>query len=762
MNTHSHLIPDNLKISFLVYIFFIVFFFTGPVPVIGQELPKRPSVGLALSGGGAHGIAHLGVIKVMEEAGLRPDYISGVSMGSIIGGLYALGYSADSIMKILKSINWKLALSNNIPENKVSFLEKDHFNNNIFALPLSSRNIIFPSGIINGQQFENILSYYTWPAAEINDFSKLPIPFMCLATDIITYRKVELKSGYLADAIRASASIPSVFTPLKIDNHLLLDGGLIRNFAPAEVRNMGADIVIGSYVGFHAYSKEELQSVSGIIKQIAMFRSLDDFEDQKSLVDVLIRPETHGFPMLGFENTDSLFKRGYEAALPYKGYFRKLADSLNKISPQKPIENILNTQSYAFKKIEINGNKLYSNFQILGVLDISPGENVDKNMLSDRIELLYGKTWFDKVKYRIVSRNDSLILVIDCVEKPKSMLYASGYYSNSLESGIILGFSSRDLLTPRSEIKIKSYVGKYPKIDINLLQFIDLNQKFGASLNFYAESTLLPMFRLKEENIDVIGRNFTPGISFIRTFGLNEMMSVSGNYENRNLHLRYESDIPLKNLSYNYISATYDYKINSVDTKHFPNKGTILNISVSTSKLISGSIRTDSSKTYFEGNNLSFTGFNTFYGNFKHYFSPTAKSTFMIGGDALLITRSDSVSEQNNFYFLGGIESIDKRSISAVGFHPNEIPVRNMAGIRGEFDYEFIDNFHLNLMANIFAIQEADRNNGFSFLSGYGLGAGYNSFLGPLRIGIMEGNYKQEKFFREVKGYISFGYNFGI
>jgi NTE family protein len=762
MNTPSRLIPENLKAIFSIYCFFIIFFFAGPTLIIGQEVPKRPTVGLALSGGGSHGIAHIGVIKVMEEAGLRPDYITGVSMGSIIGGLYSLGYSADSIHKILKSINWKLALSNNIPENKVVFPEKEYFNNSIFSLPLSSRKILLPSGIISGQQFENILSFYTWPAAEISDFSKLPIPFMCLATDIITYRNVELKSGYLADAIRASASIPSVFTPLTIGDNLLVDGGLIRNFAPAEVRNMGAQIVIGSYVGFHAGNKEELQSVSGIIKQIAMYRSVDDFENQKKYVNVLIKPDTHGFPILGFENVDSIVQKGYEAALPYKEYFRKLADSLNNISRQEPIVNILNKQSYTFNKIEINGNNLYSNTQILGVLDIKPGENVDKYMLSDKIELLYGKTWFDKVKYRIVPRNDSLILVIDCVEKPKSMLYASGYYNNSFESGIILGLSTRDLLIPRSEIKINSFIGKYPKLEINSFQFIDLNQKFGISLNFYAENALLPMFRLRNRNSDVISKIFTPGISFIKILGLNEMMSISGNFENRNLHLRYDTDISLRNLSYNFISATFNYKINSVDTKHFPNRGTILNISASTSKLLSGSIRTDSSKTSFKGNinGQSFNSFYTLNGNFKHFFSPTERSTFAIGGDALLITKSDSVSEQNNFYLLGGIESSNKRAISVVGFHPNEIPVKNMAGIRGEYDLEFIDDFHLNLMANIFAIQETNHDQGFSFLSGFSLGVGYNSFVGPLRIGIMQGNYKREKFFREVKGYICFGYNF--
>lgn len=117
-----------------------------------QKTSERPRIALVLSGGGAHGIAHIGVIKVMEEAGLRPDFITGVSMGSIIGGMYSLGYSADSLQKILKSINWKLILSNKIPENKVIFLEKGHFSNSAISLPLSSRKVVLPSGLINGQQ----------------------------------------------------------------------------------------------------------------------------------------------------------------------------------------------------------------------------------------------------------------------------------------------------------------------------------------------------------------------------------------------------------------------------------------------------------------------------------------------------------------------------------------------------------------------------------------------------------------------------------
>ena len=760
---HSDPFTRHFQRKVLINCFFSLFFFVNLVNTPAQEISKRPGVGLVLSGGGAHGIAHLGVIKVMEEAGLRPDYITGVSMGSIIGGFYSLGYTADSLHNLLNKINWKLILSNKIPENKVIFLEKAHFYHSIISLPLSSGKFMLPSGLISGQQVENMLSFYAWPAADINDFSKLPIPFMCLATDILNYKKVDLKTGYLADAIRASSSVPSIFTPLKIDTLLLLDGGLIRNFAASEVKEMGADIVIGSYTGFHAYNEDELQSVSGIIKQIALFRSLDDFEEQKKLVDLLINPDTDEFPISEFEHVDSMVQKGYEAALPYKDYFRKLADSLNRIGTQKPIEDILDKQIYSFNKIEITGNKIYSDFQILGVLDIKPEEKVDKYLLSDRIELLYGNGWFDKVKYRVVPRNDSLILVIDCIEKPQAMFYGSVHYDNSLLSGLIIELSVKNLLTQRSVINLNSYIGQFYRFDINYLQFIDRNQKFGLSTNFYADNTLIPMLELRGRNADVISRNFIPGLSINRRLGLNQLMSVSANYENLNLILRYDSDDPFRSLSYNYISATYDYKINTVDSKHFPDKGMIFNISVSTSKLQSGVVKTDSSKAVFKGNNhgeFSFDRFFTFYGNILHYFTYVDKLTFAIRGDALLITDSDSVSAQNNFYLLGGVESLNKRSVPMIGFHSNELAVKKLAGIKTELDMEIIENFHLNIMANIFAVQEVNRNKGFSLLTGYGLGVGYMSIIGPLKIGLMYGKYNQEKYFSKIKGYISFGYNF--
>ena len=166
-----------------------------------------------------------------------------------------------------------------------------------------------------------------------------------------------------------------------------------------------------------------------------------------------------------------------------------------------------------FKKIEITGNKSYSDEQILGVLDIKPGEEVIK-MLTVQMELnlLYGKAWFDKVKYRFLNRNDSLILVIDCIEKPAAMLYGSVHYDNALQSGLIFETVIKNLLTQRSVINVDSRIGQYYRVDMSYLQFIDRNQIFGLSANLSSDNVLLPLLDLRGEKGEVISRNFTPGL----------------------------------------------------------------------------------------------------------------------------------------------------------------------------------------------------------------------------------------------------------
>jgi NTE family protein len=740
--------------------FFLLFIGLG---VSAQVTQTRPKVGLVLSGGGSHGIAHIGVIKVMEEAGLRPDIITGTSMGSIIGGFYAMGYSTDSLQKILKAMNWELLLSNKIPQNKIKFSEKKHFDNSVMSLPILSKKVKLPSGLISGQQIENSLSFYGWPAANINNFSMLPIPFMCVGVDLVTFSKVDLSTGYLPDALRASSSIPTVFAPLKIDSALLTDGGVINNFPAQEAKNMGADLLIGSYVAFRPYDENHLQSVSSIIEQIGFSRSIDNFNEQKKLIKILISPVVRNISILNFTPVDSIVQIGYKAALPYKEYFRRIADSLDRYGKQKPLPYILDKKYYAFDRIEIIGNRIIPDWQILGVLDISAGEKVDKSKLFDKIELLYGMNWFDKVKYRIEPRNDSLLLIIDCTEKPKTIFYGAVHYDNALGSGILMSVTVKNLLTHGSEFSLDSYIGQYYRADGSFIQYLGRNQKYGLSAGFYADNTLIPILKIKGETGDWKSMNVSAGLSIDHILGLNQMMALSFDFENRYLAPRYVSEIDLRYLSYDYFTSSLDYQINTLDNRHFPEKGTLLKLSAGISDLISGSSKTGSVRTDIDKKHPGEFSIGRFYslkGSWKHYITSTPRLTFSIGADVLYVSKCDSLTSHNNFYMLGGITSVNDRSIAMYGFHTNEIPVKQLAGLGIEFDYKLLKDLHLNLNGNISAIREAEKAGSSALLAGYGAGLGYMSIIGPVKVGIMQGFYRHERYFNQIKGYLSVGFLF--
>jgi Predicted esterase of the alpha-beta hydrolase superfamily len=726
-----------------------------------QNSQKRPKVGLVLSGGGSHGIAHIGVIKVMEEAGLRPDVITGTSMGSIIGGFYAMGYSTDSLEKILKAMNWDLLLSNKIPQNKIKFSEKKHFDNSAMTLPVLSKKVRLPSGLISGQQIENSLSFYGWPAANINNFSLLPIPFMCVGVDLVTFRKVDLGTGYLPDALRASSSIPTVFAPLKIDTTLLTDGGVINNFPALEAKNMGADLLIGSYVAFRPYDENHLQSVSNIIEQIGFSRSIDNFNEQKKLVKILISPVVRNISILNFTPVDSIVEIGYKAALPYKEYFRRIADSLDRYGKQEPLPYILNKKYYSFDRIEIRGNSIIPDKEILGVLDIRAGEKVDKYKLYNNIELLYGMNSFEKVKYRIEPRGDSLILAIECTEKPNIIFYGSVHYDNALGSGILISATVKNLLSPGSEFSMDSFIGQYYRALVTFSQYTGGYQKFGISARFNIDDTPIPVLTLKGETGEWESLNLSSGLSFDRIFGLNQMLSLSFDVENRYLRPRYISGIDLKYLSYNYLTSTLNYQVNTLDNRHFPSKGILLNISAGMSDLFSGSTKIANIRTEIDKDSPGEFRIGKFYtlkGNWKKYFPSGKRLTLSLSADILYVNKCDSVTSQNNFFMLGGMTSVNDRSIAMYGFHTNEIAIKQLAGIGMELDWKLLKDLHLTVGANLAEAMEADRNSGYSLLAGYGLGLGYMSILGPIKVGVMHGLYRQEKYFSQIKGYISVGF----
>ena len=248
-------------------------------------------------------MAHVGVLKVLEEVGLQPDFITGTSMGSIMGGLYSIGYSADDLSELIETVDWGSVLTNEIPSDKVTVRRKREYSRHILEVPVYDGKPELPAGLIEGQKLSALFSELTWPQAGVDNFNDFPYPFACIGADIITGEKVLLNNGDLSSAMRSSMAIPSVFTAVERDEHLLVDGGVVRNFPVQEAIDMGADIIIGVYVGFDPeMSPEQLRSLTAVITRASLLAGAQDVDSQMPLVDYLILPDLKGYTPADFTN----------------------------------------------------------------------------------------------------------------------------------------------------------------------------------------------------------------------------------------------------------------------------------------------------------------------------------------------------------------------------------------------------------------------------------------------------------------------------
>ena len=248
-----------------------------------QEKTNRPKIGLVLSGGGAKGFAHIGVLKALEKAGVKIDYIGGTSMGAVVGGLYASGYSATQIDSIFYNTNFDELLQDYIPRSSKSFYEKRNDELYAISLPFHKLKIGIPIALSKGMYNYSLLSKLTHKVRYIKDFDKLPIPFLCVATDIENGEPVILRSGYLAQAMLASSAFPSLFSPVEIEGRLLIDGGVVNNYPVEEVRNMGADIIIGVDVQDDLKNRKSLNDATKILVQITNLDMIKSMHEKKKI-----------------------------------------------------------------------------------------------------------------------------------------------------------------------------------------------------------------------------------------------------------------------------------------------------------------------------------------------------------------------------------------------------------------------------------------------------------------------------------------------
>jgi NTE family protein len=468
------------------------------------DRPNRPRVGLVLSGGGARGLAHIGVIKVLEEMRIPVDFISGTSMGAIVGGLYATGLSPDELEKIVTSMEWNDAFRDSPPLQDLPFRRKWEYANFLtkFELGFKDGRLTIPRGLLQGQNLSLILKSIIGPTETINDFDRLNIPFRAVAADIETGDPVVLGAGELSTAIRASMSIPGLFAPVEREGRLLVDGGVANNLPVNVARQMGAEIVIVVDIGTPLRNREKLNSAMAITVQlITMLIQRNTSEQLRTLTekDVLILPQ------LG-EIGSGDFMKGHEAVPIGKKAAEKMKIALERLSlSPEDYRSYLDRQrrkpapTPVIDYVRIENRSGISDRVIASHLSIKPGDRLDPAVLKHDLNRVYSIDTFDRLDYHLEETEGKTGLRIETTERswrPSYFRFGVNLEDDFKGSGsynLGLSFTKTAINRLGAEWRTEARIGAMPRLHSEFYQPVD------PSLSYF----LAPYVEYKEQNVNL-------------------------------------------------------------------------------------------------------------------------------------------------------------------------------------------------------------------------------------------------------------------
>ena len=466
----------------------------------------RPTVGLVLAGGGALGMAHLGVIKYMEELGIPVDIVTGTSIGGLVGGLYALGYKHDQLDSLVREINWAVMMSDKIPDDFVPYRIKNyretyllripfHYNekdltkrfqqehlveriaeeagassSDILAESIAKMGLGLPDGYLYGLNVRNQLSSVSVGYQDSLSFADLPIPFACVATDLYTMAPKYWTGGSISSAMRSTMAIPFLFRTVRKDGNVLLDGGMQNNYPVDIARLMGADIIIGSEMSVHR-ELNELNSPVDVLMQTVSLMASSALEEAMKMVDLNIHHELEGYTMLSFdeESIDDIISQGYQNAIAQKDGFEALAalvaDKPVPDMPDKPAPAVnLAQRKVRVDKVRFDGITDRERDRILRKKDFPSDGMYDRSTIEALLSRIYGTNTFEAVTYHLEGREEPFTLVFDC-QKGQVNDFAVGLRADTDEAvalAVHLGIGTRRLTGSRFVTDLK--LGSNPSL----------------------------------------------------------------------------------------------------------------------------------------------------------------------------------------------------------------------------------------------------------------------------------------------------------
>jgi NTE family protein len=700
-----------------------------PFASFSQDKIKKPKIGLVLSGGGAKGLAHIGVLKEIEKAGIKLDYIGGTSMGAVIGGLYACGYSASELDSIFRGTNFDELLQDFVPRNNKTFYEKRNDEMYAFSLPFKKFKLSVPKGISKGLYNYNLISKLTHSYRYVRDFNQLKIPFVCIATNVETGEEKIFHEGPLPLVLSASGAFPSLFSPVEIYGKLYIDGGIANNYPVEEVRKMGADIIIGVDVQDGLKDREKLTGATGVLVQISNFQMIEKMKEKRKQTDIYIKPDIEGFSVISFDDGKEIVKRGEQAAQSVKEQLLKIGSKAPIILPKFKIAD-----SIYIKSIGINGLKDYTRAYVMGKLRFRPEEKISYTDLHSGINNLNSTQNFSAINYSIFKEdNKGDVLYLDIKENPiKTFLKFGLHYDDLFKSAALVNVSQKNLLFTNDIASMDIILGDNFRYNFDYYRDNGFYWSFGIksklnrfkrqSKTDFRDSYLLNSISLKSIDLDYL--DLTNQIYVQTIFAQKFLIGLGLEHQYINIASNSFKEERTYIDKSNYLSAFGFLKYDSFNNKYFPKKG-----------------------WYFFADAQSFITSSNYNNDFNRY--------SIVKADAAIVQnffKKIAVKFQSEIGFTIGKDANNIFDFALGGYGFN--PVNNIRPFYGydylslsgntylkaaiTIDYEFLKKNHLNLVANYSNIGknifEDDTWISKPLYSGYSLGYGLETLIGPVEI----------------------------
>ena len=713
------------------FFLFASLFFLSQV-ALGQEKTienTRPKVGLVLSGGGAKGLAHIGVLKVIDSLGIQVDYIGGTSMGAVVGGLYASGYTANQLDSIFSKIDVDALLQDYTPRESKSFYEKR--NDEIYALTLPFNNfkLGLPSGLSKGLYNFNLMSKLTQHVSDVRDFDKLPIPFLCIATDVETGEQIVLDEGILAQAIIASGALPTLYSPVEINGRLFIDGGVVNNYPVEELKNRGVDFIIGIDVQDGLKNREQLKDVTAVLAQINNFSMIEKMEGKRNLTNIYIKPDIKGYSVVSFDKGKEIIKKGNEKA----NEFIKELLPLRNID-ERPVYKVVQNDSIFIRDITFNKLENFTRAYIVGKLKIKRNTKVPIAQIEKGISNLNATQNFSAISYSFEKTQSGERLALQLKENKNNTFLKFGlHYDDLYKSGVLVNYTHKKLIAKNDVASLDVILGDNFRynfdyyIDNGFYWSFGFNSKFNSfNRNIatdFSNGIVFTDLGINSINIDLTD---ITNQAYVQTI-FAQKFSFGAGLEFKYLNIEsetLENTTPIFDKS-NYVSAFGYLKYDSFNQKYFPKKGWSF----------SGDLKTF---LYSSDYTNEFERFSIAKADVGIVFEPLKRATIKLQSEGGFAIGERSISFFD--FVLGGYGFVSTNNIRPfMGY--DFLSLAGDSYVKGTvtLDYEFYKKHHVNFTGNFANLGNRIFEHIEGWLTkpkytGYGFGYGMESIIGPLEI----------------------------